>query len=95
MLCDKGILCTVGHSFARAMTHYEDCVINDAEESMEGLNSVPSIPPTVSTTHCCTEERERKPTETNYMSGTDQTGPSFESSLLASTACYLFLRPLL
>lgn len=53
MLCDKDSLCTVSHSFARAMTHYQGSVINDAEESMEGLKDVPPIPPTASRSHCC------------------------------------------
>lgn len=52
MVGDKGILCTVSHSFASAMTHYQDSVINDPEESMEGLKDVPPIPPTVSSIHC-------------------------------------------
>lgn len=56
-------------------THCQDSVINDAEESMEGLKNVPPIiPPTASSAHCCREERKRKPTETNYVCDTDQTG---------------------
>lgn len=95
MLDDKGSLCTVSHSFARATTHYQGSVQNDAEESMEGLNDVSPIPPTVSRSHCCREERERKPTETNYETERDQTGTSFESSSPTTSACYLFLGPLL
>lgn len=49
---DKGTLCTVSYSLTAAMTHYQDSVINDPEESMEGLKDVLPVPPTVSSIHC-------------------------------------------